>query len=40
VFVDDNLDNIEAARSLGLHTIHFNPQVNVAAELKRLGVKV
>jgi epoxide hydrolase-like predicted phosphatase len=38
VFVDDFAENIVAARSLGMQAIHFNPSVNVAAELKKLGV--
>lgn len=40
VFIDDNLDNIIGAQAVGLHTIHFNPQVDVAAELSKLGVEI
>jgi epoxide hydrolase-like predicted phosphatase len=40
VFVDDFAENIVAARSLGMQAIHFNPSVNVAAELKKLGVNL
>jgi epoxide hydrolase-like predicted phosphatase len=40
VFVDDFAENIVAARSLGMQAIHFNPFVNVAAELKKLGVNL
>lgn len=39
VFVDDSAANIEAARQLGMATIHFNASVNVPAELARLGVE-
>lgn len=38
VFVDDFAHNIEAARALGLHTIHFRPDTEVPMELARLGV--
>jgi epoxide hydrolase-like predicted phosphatase len=38
VFVDDILTNVEAARALGMHTIHFTPGVGVRAELCKLGV--
>lgn len=38
VFVDDFAHNIEAARALGLHTIHFRPETDVPMELARLGV--
>ena len=38
VFVDDFAHNIEAARALGLHTIHFRPDTDVPVELARLGV--
>ena len=40
VFVDDFAENIAGARNLGMHTIHFNPSVDVAAELKALGVNL
>jgi glucose-1-phosphatase len=40
VFVDDNADNIAGAQAVGMNTIHFNPQVDVAAELVKLGVDV
>lgn len=39
VFIDDNTDNVAAARSLGMAALHFNPTVNVAQELEGLGVK-
>ena len=38
VFIDDNADNIAAARGLGMAVIHFNPSVDVPAEMARLGV--
>jgi putative hydrolase of the HAD superfamily len=40
VFVDDFAENIKAARELGMHTIHFDPSVDVEAELKELGVSL
>ncbi len=38
VFIDDFQHNIEAARRLGMHVIHFHPGVNVPGELEKLGV--
>lgn len=38
VFVDDVLENIKAARALGMRGIHFTPGVDVRSELNRLGV--
>lgn len=38
VFVDDFAENIAAARNVGMHAIHFNPTIDVAAELQALGV--
>lgn len=38
VFIDDFAHNIEAARALGWHTIHFRPDTNVPAALAKLGV--
>ncbi|WP_307859299.1 HAD family hydrolase [Arthrobacter sunyaminii] len=35
VFIDDNVRNIEAARALGLHTVHFNPGTDLRQELAR-----
>ena len=34
VFIDDNTDNIAAARALGLHSIHFKNAQQAAAEIK------
>jgi epoxide hydrolase-like predicted phosphatase len=38
VFIDDFAENVAAARDLGMNVIHFNQSVNLAAELKKLGV--
>ncbi len=38
LFIDDNLANIEAARQLGFHTIHYTPEVNLKEELQFAGV--
>ncbi len=38
VFVDDVLENVEAARQLGIAALQFKLGVDVAAELARLGV--
>jgi 2-haloacid dehalogenase len=34
VFIDDNFRNVEAAKSLGLHGIHFSSPAQLATELK------
>ncbi len=39
IFVDDVLENVEAARSLGLHSIHFRPDTDLERELARRGVR-
>lgn len=38
VFVDDFARNIEGARALGMAAVHFRPNLDVAAELEKLGV--
>ncbi len=38
VFVDDFIENIEAARAVGLHAIHYQPGLDVRAALEQLGV--
>lgn len=38
VFVDDFIENVTAARQLGMQAIHYRPDVNIAAELEALGV--
>ena len=38
VFIDDSLPNIEAARSLGIHGIHFQSAAQLQKELQDLGV--
>lgn len=40
VFIDDNLKNIEMAKTLGFHTIHINSDTNLGEELNNLGVKM
>jgi 2-haloacid dehalogenase len=39
LFIDDSLKNIEAARKIGLHTIHFQSPAQLNEELKQLGLK-
>lgn len=39
VFIDDTAENIEAAKALGLHTIHFTSYEQAVEELKKLGVQ-
>ena len=40
VFIDDNLKNIETAKSLGFKTIHIWKDTEMEDELKKLGVKI
>jgi HAD superfamily hydrolase (TIGR01509 family) len=37
VFVDDSQRNVEAAKGLGMATIHFRPGVDLERELKACG---
>ena len=39
IFVDDNKNNVFAARELGFHTIQFAPEVNLNQLLSDLGVQ-
>jgi 2-haloacid dehalogenase len=38
VYIDDSLPNIEAARPLGFHAVHFAAPAKLRAELTRLGL--
>lgn len=40
VFVDDFQHNVAAARSVGMHAIHFQPDLDVPAALADLGVVI
>ncbi|MFZ4538581.1 HAD family hydrolase [Propionivibrio sp.] len=40
VFIDDKLENVEAARHLGLHGIHFIDPPSVRIALRALGLSV
>lgn len=40
VFIDDFAHNIAAARSVGMAAIHYQPGVDLVAELAALGVRV
>lgn len=39
VFIDDSLENIAGARSLGIHAVHFRAGMDVRAALSRLDVE-
>lgn len=39
VFIDDMLHNVDAARSLGMAAIHFQPGLDVALALAELGIE-
>ena len=38
VFIDDSFPNVEAARNLGMHAIHFQGPLGLGEELRQLGV--
>ena len=38
IFVDDFIENVEGARAVGMHAIHYQPGLDVRAELEKLGV--
>jgi HAD superfamily hydrolase (TIGR01509 family) len=38
VFIDDSAHNIAGARSVGMATVHYQPGVDLVAELAALGV--
>ncbi len=40
IFIDDAPANVAGAEAVGLHAIQFTPQLDLAAELRQLGVHV
>ena len=38
LFIDDNIKNIEAGKTIGLTTIHFQSPAQLQKELKNLGI--
>lgn len=40
VFIDDSLENVLAAKNVGLHAIHFESLEQVKEDLKNLGVSI
>ncbi len=40
VFIDDNLDNVKAARKIGMYAILFTSLAQLKRELSRLGVRI
>ncbi len=38
LFIDDNLDNINAANRMGFATIHIHPEMSLMVELKRIEI--
>lgn len=38
LFIDDNLRNIEAARALGIHSLHFSTSQRLKEQLKAVGI--
>jgi glucose-1-phosphatase len=40
IFVDDLPHNVEGARAVGMHAIHYTPGMDLVAELAKLGVGI
>ena len=40
VFIDDSLKNVEGARAMGMHAVHFTDAAALGAELRALGFAV
>jgi 2-haloacid dehalogenase len=40
VFIDDSAANVEGARRVGMHAVHYIERMDLAAELRRLGLAV
>jgi 2-haloacid dehalogenase len=38
VFIDDSAANVEGARSVGMHAVHYREPMDLAAELDRFGI--
>ena len=38
IFIDDNINNIDAAEELGFHTIHFNGDMKLKQRFQQLGI--
>lgn len=38
IFIDDNFDNVEAAKKLGINGIHFKSAIKLKEELIKLGI--
>lgn len=38
IFIDDSKANVEGARAVGMHAIHFAEPMDLAAELRRYGI--
>lgn len=40
IFVDDFMHNVEGARAVGMHAIHYTPDLDLAAALAEFGVAI
>ena len=40
IFIDDNLDNVKTASSLGIQSLHYIPSIKLKNELIKFGVQV
>ena len=39
LFIDDSIENIKAARQLGFNTVHIHSEMNLKAELLKIGIR-
>jgi 2-haloacid dehalogenase len=39
IFIDDSQENVQGARAVGMHAIHFVESMDLAAELRRHGIE-
>ncbi len=40
MFIDDSLHNVEGARNIGMHAVHFSTPEQLRDDLAALGVQV
>ena len=40
IFVDDFMHNVEGARAVGMHAVHYTPDLDLAAALAEFGVAI
>ena len=40
VFIDDLIENVHAAQSIGIKGIHFKDEENLIIDLRRMGIRI